>query len=101
MTGIAYTLIWIAGIIIGFCILFCVLYSAYKITESRGLDTLMEADFPISTKKITKKKIYEYEDFYSQATSDARVAAGCFYSDSNIESLRRKYSPQKLPKGRN
>ena len=99
MTG-SFVIIWIAGIIIGICILLCILYSAYKITEARGLFTLMEAEFPISTNKITKKNVYEYEDFYSWPSSDARVANGMFYSDANIESLRRKNSPQKLLKGR-
>ncbi len=96
----AFMIIWISGIIIGICILLCVLYSAYKITEGRGGSTLMEAEFPISTERITKKNVYEYEDFYSWPASDARMATGAFYSDANIESLRRKNSPQKLLKGR-
>ena len=96
----AFTLLWISGFIMGVCLVFSVLYSAYKITESKTVDTLMEAEFPFSTGNITKKKIYEFEDFYSRPTSDTRIAIGCFYSDDNVESLRRKNSPQKLPKGR-
>ena len=100
MTG-AFAVIWISGIIMGICIVLCILYSAYKITESRGRLTLSEAEFPISTEKITKKTMYEYEDFYSWPSSDARMAIGAFYSDANVESLRKKNSPQKLLKGRN
>ena len=99
MTG-AFAIIWVSGIIIGICILLCILYSAYKITEAKGRSTLMEAEFPISTDRITKKNVYEYEDFYSWPSSDARVAIGAFYSDANVESLRKKNSPQKLLKGR-
>ena len=101
MMNTAFTLIWIAGIIIGFCVLFGLLYSAYKITEARGSATLMDAEFPIAADEITKKTVYKYEDFYSSATSDARIATGCFYTDSNLESMRRKYAPQKILKGRN
>ena len=101
MMDTAFTLIWIAGINIGGCILFGMLYSAYKITEARGSATLMDVDFPIAADNITKKTVYKYEDFYSSATSDARIAMGCFYSDDNIESMRKKYAPQKILKGRN
>ena len=96
----AFTLLWISGFIMGACIVLSVLYSAYKITESKTADTLMEAEFPFSSGNITKKKVYEFEDFYSRPTSDVRIAMGRFYSDDKVESLRRKNSPQKLPKGR-
>ncbi len=95
-----FTLIWIAGVIAGLCVVFGLLYSAYKITEIRGINTLMDEDFPIDVSKITRKDIYKYEDFYNGSSSDARIAMGLFYSKSNIESMRRRCEPQKILKGR-
>ena len=46
------------------------------------------------------KNVKKLEDFYNRPASEARFAMGLFYSDENVNALRRKTSPIKLPKGR-
>lgn len=96
----AFSLILAAGILIGFCILICIVHISYKIAEARRSPGLMDTEFPVSTGYITKKSVRSNEDVYTRATSNTRIAMGYFYSDSDIESLRRRNPPQKLPKGR-
>lgn len=96
----AFTLFWIAGIIAGACAALHILYSAYKITEARTSERLIDAEFPISTKRLTKKTMRGHKDLYAGPNSSTRIALGSFYADSEIESLRRQGLPQKLPKGR-
>ena len=96
----AFTLIWIAGIMTGACIFFNILYSAYKITEAKSSEKIMDVPFPVSTERINKKTVSSHADLYQRTSSNARMAMGNFYSDNNIETMRKKSSPQNLPKGR-
>ena len=96
----AFTFFWIAGIIAGACIVLHVLYSAYKITEARTSERVLDADFPISTKYFTKKTMQKHKDLYLDSASSTRIAIGGCYDDDEIGALRRQGSPQKLPKGR-
>ena len=87
-------------IITGVCILICIVYMSYKISEAWHSTRLIDAEFPSTTKHLTKKNVKKLEDFYNRPASEARFAMGLFYSDENVNALRRKTSPIKLPKGR-
>ena len=87
-------------IITGVCILICIVYMSYKISEAWHSMRLIDAEFPSTTKHLTKKNVKKLEDFYNRPASEARFAMGLFYSDENVNALRRKTSPIKLPKGR-
>lgn len=98
--NLGFSFLLASVIITGVCILICIVYMSYKISEAWRSSRLIDADFPSTTKHLTKRNIQKLEDFYNRPTSDTRFAMGLFYSDENINSLRRKTSPMKLPKGR-
>lgn len=89
-----------ASIITGICILACIIYIFTQIKESSRTVKLIDATFPDMNINIDKKDIKDFEDFYIRSTSEPRQTLGLFYSDDDVETLRRKYSPLKLPKGR-
>lgn len=98
--NIGFSFLLASVIITGVCILICIVYMSYKISEACHSSRLIDADFPSTTKHLTKRNVQKFEDLYNRSTSETRFAAGLFYSDENINAMRRKTSPMKLPKGR-
>lgn len=95
-----FNLLLAAAIITSFCILVSIVYVSTKIKEASHSVRLLDAEFPDMDDSVTKEAMNDFEDFYIRSTSDARLTMGLFYSDNEVETLRRKYSPLKLPKGR-
>lgn len=98
--NLAFSFLLVSAILTGFCILICIVYISYKISQACHTTTLMDADFPSDTKRLNKKSVKKLEDHYNRPTSDTRHTIGLFYSDDDIDILRKKTSPQKFPKGR-
>lgn len=98
--NIGFSFLLASVIITGICILICIVYMSYKISEAWHSSRLIDADFPSTTRHLTRKNIKKLEDFYNRPASEARFAMGLFCSDENVNNMRRKTSPTKLPKGR-
>ena len=98
MSGFSFLLISL--LITGLCILLCITYISNKIKEASQSTRLLDADFPCEFGDLSKKTVRKYEDLYNRSTSDPRLAAGLFYTKNDLESLSRKASPSRLPKGR-
>ena len=98
MNGFSFLLI--SALITGLSILLCITYISYQIKEARLSTRMLDADFPYSINKFSKKSVKKYEEMYNRSTSDARLAAGLFYSKGDLEALSIKASPNRLPKGR-
>lgn len=96
-----FVLLGAALFIMVVCIVLCVAYISYKFKEARRSVRLIDADFPFNVDGISKKQIKNDEDLYNKPTSDARLLMSMFYTSSDMEGLRRKASPNRLPKGRN
>lgn len=99
MSGISFLIA--ALLITAFSILLCIVYISYRVKEARESVRLIDADFPFKVRGISKKTIKGDEDLYDRPSSNARLATKMFYTADDIESLRRKASPTRLPKGRN
>ncbi|HIV85294.1 MAG TPA: hypothetical protein H9900_00620 [Candidatus Monoglobus merdigallinarum] len=92
-----FSFILAAGIILGLCVLFCIAYVSYKIKEVYSNTGLLDARFPSFSRKFSPRDVERLHDVYQKTASDARMSLGCFYTESRIESLRKKSSPHRLP----
>lgn len=99
MNGLAFLTAALVITVINIC--FCIVYISYKIKEARESVHLLDADFPFSAEKFDKKCVKNNGDLFDRPTSDTRLTMQMFYSADDIENLRKKASPTKLPKGRN
>lgn len=98
MNGFSFLLISL--LITGLSILLCITYISNKVKEAYQSTRLLDAEFPCDIESFSKKTVKKYEDLYNRSTSDPRLTAGLFYTKNDLESLSRKASPSRLPKGR-